>query len=134
MTRLRYSERPIEWRNYAWSSWTALCLVGCLGAWRGKWAWSFAGVFGLVGLGAMMWAWGRPSDFRGWYRAGRWIGHQIGRVTGMVSLFVVFCVVVWPTGLFLRLIGKTPFSQHPDRREGTYWTGSKPMGDLDRLF
>lgn len=134
MTRLRYSERPIEWRNLAWSSSIAICLAVGIGAWRGKWGWGYAVAIGVLTAGVILGAWIRPSAFRGWYRAVRWMGHQIGRGMGMVLLVTVFCLVVWPTGVFLRLIGRTPFSGRLGSRDQTYWIESKPPSDLRRLF
>lgn len=134
MTRLRYSENPTEWRKLVWSSSLAVCLAVCLGARQGKWGWSYAAAFGIVAVAAILGSWIRPEAFRGWYRTVRWAGHQIGKVMGRVLLLTVFCLVVWPTGLVMRLLGKVPLDGRPDPRTGTYWSESGPTSELDRLF
>lgn len=134
MTRLRYSEKARDWRNLTWSSLGALILLAALGAWRGRWPWAVAAAVAAAGWMVAGWAWARPSRFRGWYRAVRWTGHHLGRVTGMILLTGVFACVIWPLGLGLRLAGRRPFHDAPNRLAGSYWRPSRQPGSLEQMF
>ncbi len=131
---IRYSEKPEEWRKFTWSSMGALVLITVLGAWRGKWPWTV--VVGMAGMGVVsaIWAWIRPGHFRGWYRGGRWFGHQMGRMVGAVILTLVFILVMTPLGLALRCLGKDPLKRRWDPAASTYWITSRQPGDPERMF
>lgn len=134
MTRLRYSERPADWRNLTASSWGAIALLACLGAWRGRWPWWVAAVGAGLGVAVAIVAWARPRWFRGWYRAVRWTGHQMGRVTGAILLTAAFVVVTWPLGCCLRLMGRRPLHEKPGGANGSYWRPATQPGPMDRMF
>ena len=134
MTRLRYSEKARDWRNLTWSSLGACILLATLGAWRGRWPWAVALALAAAGSTVAGWAWARPGWFRGWYRAVRWTGHHLGRVTGIILLTGVFALVLWPLGWCLRLAGRRPFQDPPDPRADTYWRPSRQPGSMDRMF
>lgn len=131
---IRYSEKPVEWRKFTWSSMGALLLVSVLGAWRGRWPWAVVEGGLVIGLGMAIWAWVKPGHFRGWYRGGRWFGHQLGRVMGAVILTLVFGLVITPLGLLMRCAGRDPLQRKRDSTMGTYWVESREPGDLRRMF
>ena len=91
-------------------------------------AWSAIGLLLIIGLlsnivsGAV-------------YRVGMAIGFQIGRVFGAVLLFLMFCVVIAPLGLFLRLIGKDllNFRAFKNLKIKSYWATSKTPGSIDQM-
>ena len=69
------------------------------------------------------------------YRVGMAIGFQIGRVFGAVLLFLMFCFVLTPLGLFLRLIGKDllNFQAFKNLKIKSYWITSKTPGPIDQM-
>ena len=69
------------------------------------------------------------------YRVGMAIGFRIGRVFGAVLLFLMFCVVLTPLGLFLRLIGKDllNFQAFKKLKNKSYWVTSKTPGPIDQM-
>ena len=91
-------------------------------------AWSVIGLLLIIGLlsniviGAV-------------YRVGMASGFQIGRVFGAVLLFLMFCVVIAPLGLFLRLIGKDllNFRAFKNLKIKSYWATSKTPGSIDQM-
>jgi saxitoxin biosynthesis operon SxtJ-like protein len=61
---------------------------------------------------------------RGWMR----LGLLLQRVTNPVFLGFLFYLVVTPTGLLMRLLGKTPLRLRLDRAAPTYWIDRRPPG------
>jgi len=105
-----------------------------LGAWRGRWGWNWAGGVGGVGLLLSLLVVIRPEFFRGWYRGGRWFGHQMGRVMGGVLLTLLFLLAITPLALLLRLLGRDPLGTRRDPRMKTYWSPSRPQGEFTQMF
>ena len=91
-------------------------------------AWSLIAFLLIIGL---------FSDFvSGFvYRGAMAVGYRVGQVFGVVFLFVLFCVVVIPLGLFLRLIGKDllQFKAYKNIANKSYWITSKKPGSLDQM-
>jgi hypothetical protein len=133
-TRLRFSENARDWRNLTMSSVAALTLLFVLGAWRGHWPWAIAAGAGAVAFTMAGLAWARPMWFRRWYRGVRWTGHQVGRVTGVVLLTVVFVLVMWPLGWCLRWAGRRPLHDRIDPRLASYWSPARQPGRMERMF
>lgn len=73
-----------------------------------------AAVVVLVGLAA-------PRLLRGLYYAWMAIGLVLGTVVTAIILTVVFVVVLTPTALVMRLLGKDPLARELDRRAESYW-------------
>jgi hypothetical protein len=132
--RLRFSEKPAEWRNFTWSSVAAMTLMAALGAWRGVVPIGVPLAIGGVALGVAVAAALRPAWFRGFYRAGRRVGHGMGTITGGVLLTLIFCLVVLPVGLVLRLAGKDPLRLKRTPGATSYWRPVRPPGDFRRMF
>ena len=132
--RIRYSEEPGEWRKFAWASVAAPTLLALVGAWRGRWPWLVPAAVGSLGLGVALLALLKPGMFRGWYRGGRWFGHQMGRIMGAVVLTVLFFLVLTPLALVLRLMGRSPLVLKPEPGMASYWTPSRAPGEFERMF
>ena len=132
--RIRYSEEPGEWRKFTWASVAAPTLLAVVGAWRGRWPWLVPGVVGSVALAVAGIVAVRPDLFRGWYRRGRWFGHQMGRIMGAVVLTLLFFLVLTPLALVLRLMKRDPLGLKPEPVLASYWTPSRAPGDFERMF
>ena len=104
--RYRLKKTPSDWKKYLLSFTSMLSIVVGVLIWKLfiTWqtayvAWSVIGLLLIIGLlsnivsGAV-------------YRVGMAIGFQIGRVFGAVLLFLMFCVVIAPLGLFCGLLVK----------------------------
>jgi hypothetical protein len=132
--RIRYSEEPGEWRKFTWASVAAPTLLAVVGAWRGRWPWLVPGVVGSVALAVAGIVAVRPDLFRGWYRRGRWFGHQMGRIMGAVVLTLLFFLVLTPLAVVLRLMKRDPLGLKPEPGMASYWTPSRAPGDFERMF
>jgi len=133
--RYRLKKNPSDWKKYLLSLTSMLSIVVGVLIWKLfiTWqtayvAWSVIGLLLIIGLlsnivsGAV-------------YRVGMAIGFQIGRVFGAVLLFLMFCVVIFPLGLFLRLIGKDllNFRAFKNFKIKSYWATSKTPGSIDQM-
>ena len=133
--RYRLKKTPSDWKKYLLSFTSMLSIVVGVLIWKLfiTWqtayvAWSVIGLLLIIGLlsnivsGAI-------------YRVGMAIGFQIGRVFGAVLLFLMFCVVIFPLGLFLRLIGKDllNFRAFKNLKIKSYWATSKTPGSIDQM-
>lgn len=100
---------------------------------------TFAAVFSIVGLWPLpgrgevrVWALAVAGAFllaallvptvlaplnRLWMR----FGLVLHKIMTPVILGVIFFLVVLPTGLLMRLLGKRPLHLHPDRASASYW-------------
>ena len=133
--RYRLKKTPSDWKKYLLSFTSMLSIVVGVLIWKLfiTWqtayvAWSVIGLLLIIGLlsnivsGAV-------------YRVGMAIGFQIGRVFGAVLLFLMFCVVIAPLGLFLRLIGKDLLNLRAFKnlKNKSYWATSKTPGSIDQM-
>ena len=133
--RYRLKKTPSDWKKYLLSFTSMLSIVVGVLIWKLfiTWqtayvAWSVIGLLLIIGLlsnivsGAV-------------YRVGMAIGFQIGRVFGALLLFLMFCVVIAPLGLFLRLIGKDLLNLQAFKnlKIKSYWATSKPPGSIDQM-
>jgi len=98
-----------------------LLLPGAIGAyllfWKGSWfgyLWMLAGVF----LGACRFI---APLFRLIYRL--WIGFSVvlGYFVSRTLLTLIFFLVITPTGLIMRLVGKDPMDRKRDPKTPSYW-------------
>ena len=134
--RYRLKKTPSDWKKYLLSFTSMLSIVVGVLIWKLfiTWqtayvAWSVIGLLLIIGLlsnivsGAV-------------YRVGMAIGFQIGRVFGAVLLFLMFCVVIAPLGLFLRLIGKDllNFRAFKNLKIKSYWATSKTPASNDQMY
>ncbi len=61
---------------------------------------------------------------RAWTRVGLLLGH----IVGPIALAVLFYLVVAPTGLVLRLLGRAKMRSRFDRQAHSYWLPRRPPG------
>ena len=133
--RYRLKKTPSDWKKYLLSFTSMLSIVVGVLIWRLfiTWqtayvAWSVIGLLLIIGL--------LSNKVSGnVYRVGMAIGFQIGRVFGAVLLFLMFCVVLTPLGLFLRLIGKDllNFQAFKNLKIKSYWVTSNTPGSIDQM-
>ena len=57
--------------------------------------------------------------------------HFMGRVNTQILLFIVFLVVMLPSGFLLRIFGRDPM-QRKMSKEGSYWEPASVAGLKDR--
>lgn len=133
--RYRLKKSPRDWRKYLLSLTAMLSMVVGVLIWKSFITWTNAYV--AWSLIAFLLIIGLFSDFVSGvvYRGAMAVGYRVGQVFGVVFLFVLFCVVVIPLGLFLRLIGKDllQFKAYKNIANKSYWITSKKPGSLDRM-
>ena len=133
--RYRLKKTPSDWKKYLLSFTSMLSIVVGVLIWKLFITWQTAYVaWGVIGLLLIV---GLLSNkvSGNVYRVGMAIGFQIGRVFGAVLLFLMFCVVLTPLGLFLRLIGKDllNFQAFKNLKIKSYWITSKTPGPIDQM-
>jgi hypothetical protein len=102
------------------------CVVGAYYlVWRGVfagWYWIGAGIL----LGALRLI---PAAFRIVYRV--WIGFSviIGYFVSRIILLLVFLIVMVPTGLLMRALGKDPMERKLQPETHSYWMKRAPDED-----
>ena len=98
-----------------------LVLPGVIGAyllfWKGAWSgflWMAAGAF--LSMCRLV-----PPLFRVIYRL--WIGFSVilGYFVSRIVLTVIFFLVITPTGLIMRMVGKDPMERKRDPTVSSYW-------------
>lgn len=94
----------------AWAVWHR---GGEVGGWPLAVA-AVGGVLMLMGVAAPRW-------LRAPYLAWMGLAVVLGFVASRVLLTLVFWLIVVPTGLALRALGKTPLAVRPDPEAETYW-------------
>ena len=66
-----------------------------------------------------------------WFR----FGLMLGAVVAPLVMALLFFLVVTPTGMIMRALGKDPLRQKPDRSAATYWiTRRESVGSMKRQF
>ena len=133
--RYRLKKTPSDWKKYLLSFTSMLSIVVGVLIWKLFITWQTAYVaWGVIGLLLIV---GLLSNIVSGavYRVGMAIGFQIGRVFGAVLLFLMFCVVIAPLGLFLRLIGKDllNFRAFKNLKIKSYWVTSNTPGSIDQM-
>ena len=96
-----------------------LVVIAAVVAWRGGAAWAL----GVGGAGALLVALGlaAPPMLRVPYLGWMGLAVVLGFVTSRVLLTAVFFLIVTPTGLALRALGRRPLALRPDPAAETYW-------------
>jgi len=89
--------------------------------------WAVGLVLSLVGLF-------RPSFMRlifvGWMA----LAYPLGWAVSHLLLAVTFYLVITPTGLVMRLLGRDPLERRFDRSAPTYWVAHNSGGNTARYF
>ena len=78
------------------------------------WLWGIGLLFLILGFIL-------PSILRPVYRIWMFFAYFIGGVVSRIILTVLFYVVLTPTGLVLRLLGKDILNQKFDKNQKSYW-------------
>ena len=63
-----------------------------------------------------------------------WIGDLLHRFTSPLILGALFFLVITPTGLIMRALGKRPLGLRFDRAAKTYWLKREPPGPSGESF
>jgi hypothetical protein len=129
-TRLTASEG----RKFALPVGTAFLLLAALVWWRGHIpvAWGFGVMGGSLFLAGLL----VPSRLGPVYRA--WMGFALllSKITTPIFMGIVFFLVITPTGLLMRLLGRNPVVR--EANDGSFWVtrpeGPKRRSDLERQF
>ena len=101
-------------RTHAWPAWTL---------WLG-------GIGLAAGLVCML----VPRAARPLYLVWMALGCCIGLVVSNVVLAAIYFLVVTPTGLVLRMLGRDPLRRTIERNQKTYWDDAEKAGDAERYF
>ena len=132
--KVRLKENPREWRKSVLFVTFGLALIASLLAARqilSVLVWlEILGLLLFISALAMF----RPRWFRGWYRFSIRVGTAVAHFFAQVVLVILFIVVVTPLGLLLRASGKDLLRLKRGREATSYWTESKEIGPLDRMF
>lgn len=93
------------------------------------WPWLVAAVF--AGAALLM-----PVGLRTTHRLWTAIGHGLGWVNSRILLGVIYCAVVVPAGVVLRLAGRDPMHRRMDKAAPTYRSPSAGRGkeEMERPF
>lgn len=131
---LRLKENPIEWFKFTAVMAVVVNLILWMLHWRGVIPFAIpAAVAGMAFLIVTIAAI-RPRWFRGFYRIGMTVSHQVGQFIGKVLLILLFFLIVTPLGLFLRLLGKDLLLLRKTTGKGTYWHPARNTREFDRMF
>jgi hypothetical protein len=116
---------PREGRKFGLTVGAAFLVLAAISRWRGHdtapWIMGGIGIL-LVAAGAVLP--GRLSPvYRGWMR----LGLALSKVTTPIFMALIYFVVLTPTGLLLRLLGRNPLKV----REvgGSFWVSRSPRAD-----
>jgi hypothetical protein len=95
------------------------------------WSLALSAAFLLLAAGA-------PSVLEPLNRVWMQVGALMNRVVHAVTLAIMFFLVVTPTGLLMRFLGKSPLQSSYDRSTSSYWmrrtaTNRRPQ-NYDRQF
>ncbi|MBI4965205.1 MAG: hypothetical protein HY913_18160 [Desulfomonile tiedjei] len=100
--------------------------IGCyLAFWKGSWngyVWIAAGI--ALAVTRLI-----PPLFKAIYRL--WLGFSVvlGYFISRIILTIVFFIVLMPTGLIMRIVGKDPMERKIDPAASSYWRRKEPQDD-----
>ena len=123
---------PSEGRRFAFPVGIAFLVLSGVLFWRGKdTAFQVMSALGGVLLLAGLVLPGRLGPV---YRAWMAMALAISKVTTPIFMAVVYFVVLTPTGLIMRVVGKRPMTHRLEN--GSFWhsTAGRPKSDLRRQF
>lgn len=102
-----------------------LAVLAGLSAWRGGPSWPYslgaAAAFALAALAV-------PGLLAPLNRVWLKFGLLLHKLTTPLVLALLFCLVVTPTALILRLLGKDPLRLGTDEEAASYWIERQPPG------
>lgn len=120
---------PAEGRKFAFPVGLAFLVLAALSRWRGH---ELPPLI-LGGLGLALLAAGLvvPGHLGPVFRAWMGFAHLLSKVTTPVFMGIVYFLVLTPTGLIMRVLGKDPLAAPA----GSGWVKREPTrSDLDRQF
>jgi len=124
---------PAEGRTFGLSVGLAFCVLASVLLWRSHelGAWVCMGLGGFLILAGLL----APSRMgpihAGWMR----LAHAISRVTTPVFMALVYFLLLTPTGLAMRALGRNPLRPRRTAEEEGYWVRRTRTGsDLTRQF
>ena len=98
----------------------------------GVWPWAFGGQIRLwsiaVGAAFLAAAWFWSAALAPLNRVWTRFGLLLHRIVSPIVLGVMFFLVVTPTGLLMRALGKDPLRLRFDRDARSYWIDRRPPG------
>jgi len=106
-----------------------LAVPGVIGSYSLFWKGSAAGYYWIgagVILGLLRFA---PPLFRAIHRGWIVLSVILGYFVSRTLLMIIFCIVVTPTGLVMRLFGKDPMERKMDPNAATYWIKREQQED-----
>ncbi len=104
--------------------------IGCaIGAYVLFWKGSSNGYIWAAGGAALCACRAIPPLFRGIYRF--WVGFSVvlGYFVSRILLTIIFFIVVLPTGIIMKILGKDPMERRRDPDTATYWKQKEPEAD-----
>ena len=121
---------PAEGRRFGLVVGGAFLLFGFVSRWRGHAAapavlWGLGGV--LVVLGLLV-----PGRLGPVYRAWMGLAHALSRVTTPIFMGLVYYLVLTPTGLVLRLLGRNPLGRR--EQDGGFWVARTEQPHPERMW
>ncbi len=126
---IRAARREPSSRDLTVTALVFLIILSSIGAytlfWSGKW---YGAIWIAVGH-SMLLARLIPPLFRRIYRL--WIAFSVvlGYFVSRILLTIIFCVIVVPTGLIMRLVGKDPMDRKLDPAAQSYWNKKEQETD-----
>lgn len=112
-----------EGRRFALTLAGGFAALAALAAWRGR-QWTATVLAGLAVL-AVLAALAAPTRLGGVQRGWTALGLALSRVTTPVFYTVLYLVVLTPTGLLRRTMGRSPLARDP--AAASYWVPREPV-------
>lgn len=107
-------------------------VIGVAHWYRGKGGLGLAlAVCGLAGMGILLVSGRCRVAFYGLLVA---VSRQLGLFLARILLVLVFCMLLTPMAIILRLVGKDPIPKRADQSKPSYWEPPTPDGGLDKMF
>jgi hypothetical protein len=123
-----------ELRTFGLTMFCALAVLGGVLVWRGRTA---GFVLWGIGLAFVLVALVRPGMLASLYAYWMKLALVMGIVMSHVILAVLYYVVVTPTGLVMRALGKRPLTLKPETGLESYWVpkkGGQPRERYEKMF
>jgi hypothetical protein len=110
-------------RSFGFVFFVAFAIIGFL--WRESWAqWAWYTASLMVLMVALV----APSLMRPFNKAWHMLGLMMGRVMTPIVMAILFYLVVTPTGLIMRTLGKDPMRLRIEKETKSYWIDRQPPG------
>jgi hypothetical protein len=123
-----------EGRKFAFTVGLAFCVLTAISWWRGHVP--VAGTLGALGVGLLLAGAVAPTRLGPVQSAWMSLAHAISKVTTPVFMGVVYFLVLTPTGLVMRALGRRPLRRELD--DGSYWIAKRRdrggVSDMNRQF